>query len=296
MAYDLSVYRQPRGEGLKQYMTNDGPGQRPAPGAYERYRQKATDVYRGMQTHILPVTPRYDREQKLPQRPEQAQRPVVNYDTQDSPYALPTRGEYMSQQGNIIGSQYNQARNRLAEEKAAATPAYQQARNQADLYGMQSARRLNEAYAQQGLRGGSLVGQTGNIYNQAAGQKAAVDRDQNLYGMQMSNRLAELGAGQAADMSRAVLGYDQLGLQTRGLDLQERGMTLDEAYRRAQLGQQADQFGQQLGLQERGMTADELAMLMQYNLGVAQQTGDYHQPKKFTYGDSMVELMKRLGY
>ena len=250
------------------------------------------------------------------------------------PYTPQTRDEWMTNQRSIIGSQYGQARSRLQEEQSAQMPQYQQARDQADVGATQRTQGLRELMAQRGLyRSGSAVGQEAGIYNQAAQQRADITRDQSLYGQQMSNRLAELGQGEAADMSRAAIGYEEYGqraeqlrqaaggltgqyggastlaaqqLAQQGtqfgqqLGQQERGMGMDEAYRRAQLAQQGTQFGQQLtqsGTQfGQQMDANLLNMLMNYNLGVGQQTRALPQPNQFTYGDQMVQLLRRLGY
>ena len=210
------------------------------------------------------------------------------------PYTPQTRDEWMTNQQSIIGSQYGQARSRLQEQQDARMPQYQQARDQADVGATQRTQGLRELMAQRGLyRSGSAVGQEAGIYNQAAQQRADITRDQNLYGQQMSNRLAELGQGEAADMSRAALGYEgygqsaeQLRQSAAGLTGQYGGMPTLGAQ---QLAQQGTQFGQQ-------MDANLLNMLMNYNLGVGQQVRSLPQPSQFTYGDQMVQLLRRLGY
>ena len=221
------------------------------------------------------------------------------------PYTPQTRDEWMTNQRSIIGSQYGQARSRLQEEQAAQMPSYQQARDQADVGATQRTQGLRELMAQRGLyRSGSAVGQEAGIYNQAAQQRADITRDQSLYGQQMSNRLAELGQGEAADMSRAALGYEDYG--QRAEQLRQAAGALTGQYGGTptlgaqQLAQQGTQFGQQLtqsGTQfGQQMDANLLNMLMNYNLGVGQQTRALPQPNQFTYGDQMVQLLRRLGY
>ena len=221
------------------------------------------------------------------------------------PYTPQTRDEWMTNQRSIIGSQYGQARSRLQEEQSAQMPQYQQARDQADVGATQRTQGLRELMAQRGLaRSGSAVGQEAGIYNQAAQQRADITRDQSLYGQQMSNRLAELGQGEAADMSRAAIGYEEYG--QRAEQLRQAAGALTGQYGGTptlgaqQLAQQGTQFGQQLtqsGTQfGQQMDANLLNMLMNYNLGVGQQTRALPQPNQFTYGDQMVQLLRRLGY
>ena len=210
------------------------------------------------------------------------------------PYTPQTRDEWMTNQRSIIGSQYGQARSRLQEQQAAQMPQYQQARDQADVGATQRTQGLRELMAQRGLyRSGSAVGQEAGIYNQAAQQRADITRDQNLYGQQMSSRLAELGQGEAADMSRAALGYEDYGQRAEQLRQAAAGLTGQyggmPTLGAQQLTQQGTQFGQQ-------MDANLLNMLMNYNLGVGQQVRSLPQPSQFTYGDQMVQLLRRLGY
>jgi hypothetical protein len=54
-------------------------------------------------------------------------------------------------------------------------------------------------------------------------------------------------ANQASQFTQSL--QQSKDLQTRALDLQQQGMTADEAYRKAQLEQQGNQFTQNLGLQ-----------------------------------------------
>ena len=221
------------------------------------------------------------------------------------PYTPQTRDEWMTNQRSIIGSQYGQARSRLQEEQSAQMPQYQQARDQADVGATQRTQGLRELMAQRGLaRSGSAVGQEAGIYNQAAQQRADITRDQSLYGQQMSNRLAELGQGEAADMSRAAIGYEEYG--QRAEQLRQAAGALTGQYGGTptlgaqQLAQQGTQFGQQMGQQGtqfgQQMDANLLSMLMNYNLGVGQQVRSLPQPSQFTYGDQMVQLLRRLGY
>ena len=210
------------------------------------------------------------------------------------PYTPQTRDEWMTNQQSIIGSQYGQARSRLQEQQDARMPQYQQARDQADVGATQRTQGLRELMAQRGLyRSGSAVGQEAGIYNQAAQQRADITRDQNLYGQQMSSRLAELGQGEAADMSRAALGYEDYGQRAEQLRQAAAGLTGQyggmPTLGAQQLTQQGTQFGQQ-------MDANLLNMLMNYNLGVGQQTRALPHPNQFTYGDQMVQLLRRLGY
>ena len=221
------------------------------------------------------------------------------------PYTPQTRDEWMTNQRSIIGSQYGQARSRLQEEQSAQMPYYQQARDQADVGATQRTQGLRELMAQRGLyRSGSAVGQEAGIYNQAAQQRADITRDQSLYGQQMSNRFAELGQGEAADMSRAAIGYEGYGQSAEQLRQSAAGLTGQyggaSTLAAQQLAQQGTQFGQQLtqsGTQfGQQMDANLLNMLMNYNLGVGQQTRALPQPNQFTYGDQMVQLLRRLGY
>ena len=210
------------------------------------------------------------------------------------PYTPQTRDEWMTNQRSIIGSQYGQARSRLQEEQSAQMPQYQQARDQADVGATQRTQGLRELMAQRGLyRSGSAVGQEAGIYNQAAQQRADITRDQSLYGQQMSNRLAELGQGEAADMSRAAIGYEEYGQRAEQLRQAAGGLTGQyggaSTLAAQQLAQQGTQFGQQ-------SDANLLNMLMNYNLGVGQQVRSLPQPNQFTYGDQMVQLLRRLGY
>lgn len=129
-----------------------------------------------------------------------------------------TRDQYMQNYSNIINQQYGKAQNQITEQQQQLQPMYQQQRNATDVQAHQNSRRLSELMAQRGMgRTGTMMTGMAGVQNQRIGQLADINRDQSFANTQMSNRMAELEQGRAADLSRASLGYEDYGFRAEQL-------------------------------------------------------------------------------
>ena len=80
---------------------------------------------------------------------------------------------------------------------------------------------------------------------------------QQQYGEQVTSRLQQQGQFEAS-LNEGIAGrLMQQGLRNRAMDLQQTGMNLDEAYRRAALEQETDIQNRSLELQELGLEKDD---------------------------------------
>lgn len=212
----------------------------------------------------------------------------------------------------LVENRYQQAENKTQEDYSALQPAYQQERDSISRQAAQGIKAQENYFANKGLgRSGSMVGARTNMLNTAQQGINDVNQQQRQAAQQLTNRLAELRQGRAADLA-SLEGRE--GQDLRNLDLQLAGLFGNYGGQQTMAGQQQDW---QRALAEAGITgtyngqqtlpAQQQAWQQQYAQNQANQnymnmllnlinqqaahTGAWTMPSGFNYGDALKALL-----
>lgn len=209
---------------------------------------------------------------------------------------------------NKITDEYTKQRNALAQAQQALPLQYTSQKNDIYSQSAQTAKALDETNAQRGLyRSGYGASSVGRTYNTRDAGINALNLQQQQASDTLANRLAELN-NQEATAKAALAGQE--GQDLRNYNLAAAGLTgmLDGNQTLAaqqQARQNAYAEAGLTGTYNGNVTADQanqtyqnqlalLQALQNYNLGVGQVTDTLPSFPKFTYGDTLADLLAQL--